>query len=318
MKFRFSGKSGLQLPLVSLGLWHNFGSEDPFDVARAMLLHAWDRGVTHFDIANNYGPMPGTAEMTFGRVLREDLAAHRDEMIISSKAGYLMWDGPYGNGGSRKYLISSCDQSLKRTGLEYFDIFYSHRYDPNTPIEETMQALVDIVRAGKALYAGISNYPADKQQECYDYLRAAHVPCVIGQYKASILCPETLQENLPIARDNGSGFICFSPLAQGLLTNRYLNGIPAGSRASKNVFLHPEQVTNDVVDMAQRLGAIAEQRGQTLAQMAIAWLLAKDVTSVIVGASSVTQLEDNIQAINNITFTEEELQAIQCAVSSHS
>lgn len=318
MEFRFSGKSGLQLPLVSLGLWHNFGSEDPFDVARAMLLHAWDRGVTHFDIANNYGPAPGTAEMTFGRVLREDLAAHRDEMIISSKAGYLMWDGPYGNGGSRKYLISSCDQSLKRTGLEYFDIFYSHRYDPNTPIEETMQALVDIVRSGKALYAGISNYPADKQQECYDYLRAAHVPCVIGQYKASILAPETLIKNLPVAKENGSGFICFSPLAQGLLTNRYLNGIPAGSRASKNVFLRPEQVTNDVVAMAQRLGAIAEQRGQTLAQMAIAWLLAKDVTSVIVGASSVTQLEDNIQAINNITFTEEELQAIQCAVSSHS
>lgn len=318
MEFRFSGKSGLQLPLVSLGLWHNFGSEDPFDVARAMLLHAWDRGITHFDIANNYGPAPGTAEMTFGRVLREDLAAHRDEMIISSKAGYLMWDGPYGNGGSRKYLISSCDQSLKRTGLEYFDIFYSHRYDPNTPIEETMQALVDIVRSGKALYAGISNYPADKQQECYDYLRAAHVPCVIGQYKASILAPETLIKNLPVAKENGSGFICFSPLAQGLLTNRYLNGIPAGSRASKNVFLRPEQVTNDVVAMAQRLGAIAEQRGQTLAQMAIAWLLAKDVTSVIVGASSVTQLEDNIQAINNITFTEEELQAIQCAVSSHS
>lgn len=318
MEFRFSGKSGLQLPLVSLGLWHNFGSEDPFDVARAMLLHAWDRGITHFDIANNYGPASGTAEMTFGRVLREDLAAHRDEMIISSKAGYLMWDGPYGNGGSRKYLISSCDQSLKRTGLEYFDIFYSHRYDPNTPIEETMQALVDIVRSGKALYAGISNYPADKQQECYDYLRAAHVPCVIGQYKASILAPETLIKNLPVAKENGSGFICFSPLAQGLLTNRYLNGIPAGSRASKNVFLRPEQVTNDVVAMAQRLGAIAEQRGQTLAQMAIAWLLAKDVTSVIVGASSVTQLEDNIQAINNITFTEEELQAIQCAVSSHS
>lgn len=318
MKFRFSGKSGLQLPLVSLGLWHNFGSEDPFNVARAMLLHAWDRGVTHFDIANNYGPAPGTAEMTFGRVLREDLAPHRDEMIISSKAGYLMWDGPYGDGGSRKYLISSCDQSLKRTGLEYFDIFYSHRYDPNTPIEETMQALVDIVRSGKALYAGISNYPADKQQECYDYLRAAHVPCVIGQYKASILAPETLIKNLPVAKENGSGFICFSPLAQGLLTNRYLNGIPAGSRASKNVFLRPEQVTNDVVAMAQRLGAIAEQRGQTLAQMAIAWLLAKDVTSVIVGASSVTQLEDNIQAIHNITFTEEELQAIQCAVSSHS
>lgn len=315
MKFRFSGKSGLQLPLVSLGLWHNFGSEDPFDTARAMLLHAWDKGVTHFDIANNYGPVPGSAEITFGKVLRDDLAAHRDEMIISSKAGYLMWDGPYGNGGSRKYLIASCDQSLKRTGLEYFDIFYSHRYDPNTPIEETMQALVDIVRAGKALYVGISNYPADKQQECYDYLRAAHVPCVIGQYKASILCPNTLHENLPVARDNGSGFICFSPLAQGLLTNRYLNGIPAGSRASKNVFLRPEHVTDEAIAMAQRLGAIAAERGQTLAQMAVAWLLAQDVTSVIVGASSVAQLEDTIQSINNISFTEEELQSIQCAVS---
>ena len=280
-----------------------------------MLLHAWDKGVTHFDIANNYGPVPGSAEITFGKVLRDDLAAHRDEMIISSKAGYLMWDGPYGNGGSRKYLIASCDQSLKRTGLEYFDIFYSHRYDPNTPIEETMQALVDIVRAGKALYVGISNYPADKQQECYDYLRAAHVPCVIGQYKASILCPETLQENLPVARDNGSGFICFSPLAQGLLTNRYLNGIPAGSRASKNVFLRPEHVTDEAIGMAQRLGAIAAERGQTLAQMAVAWLLAQDVTSVIVGASSVAQLEDTIQSINKISFTAEELQAIQCAVS---
>ena len=318
MEYRFSGKSGLQLPLVSLGLWHNFGSEDPFDVARSMLLHAWDRGITHFDIANNYGPAPGTAELTFGKVLREDLLAHRDEMIISSKAGYLMWDGPYGNGGSRKYLISSCDQSLKRTGLEYFDIFYSHRYDPDTPIEETMQALVDIVRAGKALYVGISNYPADKQQECYDYLRAAHVPCVISQYKASLLMPDTLTNNLPVANNNGSGFICYSPLAQGLLTNRYLNGIPAGSRASKNVFLRPEQVTDDVVAMAQKLGTIAAQRGQTLAQMAIAWLLAQDVTSVIVGASSVAQLEDNIQAIHNITFTQEELQAIQCAVSPRS
>lgn len=318
MEYRFSGKSGLQLPLVSLGLWHNFGSEDPFDVARSMLLHAWDRGITHFDIANNYGPAPGTAELTFGKVLREDLLAHRDEMIISSKAGYLMWDGPYGNGGSRKYLISSCDQSLKRTGLEYFDIFYSHRYDPDTPIEETMQALVDIVRAGKALYVGISNYPADKQQECYDYLRAAHVPCVISQYKANLLMPDTLTNNLPVANNNGSGFICYSPLAQGLLTNRYLNGIPAGSRASKNVFLRPEQVTDDVVAMAQKLGTIAAQRGQTLAQMAIAWLLAQDVTSVIVGASSVAQLEDNIQAIHNITFTQEELQAIQCAVSPRS
>ena len=311
MEYRFSGKSGLQLPLVSLGLWHNFGSEDPFDVARAMLLHAWDKGVTHFDIANNYGPAPGTAEMTFGRVLREDLLAHRDEMIISSKAGYWGWDGPYGNGGSRKYMIASCDQSLKRTGLEYFDIFYSHRYDPQTPIEETMQALVDIVRAGKALYVGISNYPADKQKEAYDYLTAAHVPCVISQYKASIACPETLEANLPVANANGSGFICYSPLAQGLLTNRYLNGIPAGSRASKNVFLHPEQVTAEAVARAQQLGAIAAERGQTLAQMAVAWLLNKEVTSVIIGASSVAQLEDNLHAIDNIAFTEEELKKIE-------
>lgn len=311
MEYRFSGKSGLQLPLVSLGLWHNFGSEDPFDVARAMLLHAWDKGVTHFDIANNYGPAPGTAEMTFGRVLREDLLAHRDEMIVSSKAGYWGWDGPYGNGGSRKYMIASCDQSLKRTGLEYFDIFYSHRYDPQTPIEETMQALVDIVRAGKALYVGISNYPADKQKEAYDYLTAAHVPCVISQYKASIACPETLEANLPVANANGSGFICYSPLAQGLLTNRYLNGIPAGSRASKNVFLHPEQVTAEAVARAQQLGDIAAERGQTLAQMAVAWLLNKEVTSVIIGASSVAQLEDNLQAINNIAFTADELQQIE-------
>jgi L-glyceraldehyde 3-phosphate reductase len=276
-----------------------------------MLLHAWDKGVTHFDIANNYGPAPGTAEMTFGRVLREDLLAHRDEMVIASKAGYWGWDGPYGNGGSRKYMIASCDQSLKRTGLEYFDIFYSHRYDPQTPIEETMQALVDIVRAGKALYAGISNYPADKQKECYDYLSAAHVPCVISQYKASIAFPQTLEENLPVANANGSGFICYSPLAQGLLTNRYLNGIPAGSRASKNVFLHPEQVTAEAVARAQQLGAIAAERGQTLAQMAVAWLLSKDVTSVIIGASSVAQLDDNLHAIDNIAFTEEELKQIE-------
>lgn len=306
MNYRFSGKSGLQLPQVSLGLWHNFGSEDPADVAREMLLHAWDNGVTHFDIANNYGPAPGTAEMTFGKVLREDLMAHRDEMIISSKAGYRMWDGVYGDGGSRKYLIASCDQSLKRTGLEYFDIFYSHRYDPYTPLEETMQALVDIVRAGKALYVGISNYPADKQQEAYDYLHAAHVPCVISQYRASILFPETLEENLPVAQANGSGFICYSPLAQGLLTDRYLNGIPAGSRASKNVFLRAEHVTEDAVARARRLGALAAERGQTLAQMAISWLLAQDVTSVIVGASSVKQLDDNIRAIENVRFSEEE------------
>ena len=315
MEYRRLGASGLRLSALSLGMWQNFGEGADRDVARQIVCTALDGGITSFDLANNYGPPAGAAEEMFGYLYRSLLRPLRDEIVVATKAGYPAWSGPYGDGGSRKYLISSCDQSLKRTGLEYFDIFYSHRYDPNTPIEETMQALVDIVRSGKALYAGISNYPADKQQECYDYLRAAHVPCVIGQYKASILCPETLQENLPVARDNGSGFICFSPLAQGLLTNRYLNGIPAGSRASKNVFLRPEHVTDEAIGMAQRLGAIAAERGQTLAQMAVAWLLAQDVTSVIVGASSVAQLEDTIQSINNISFTAEELQAIQCAVS---
>lgn len=311
MEYRYSGKSGLQLPLISLGLWHNFGSVDSFDNARAMLLHAWENGITHFDIANNYGPEPGSAEITFGRVLKEDLSAHRDEMIISSKAGYGMWDGPYGDGGSRKYLIASCDQSLRRTGLEYFDIFYSHRYDPNTPIEETMQALVDIVRSGKALYAGISNYPADKQLECYHYLKEAHVPCLISQYRANMLQQETLEMNAPVAKENGSGFICFCPLAQGILTSRYLNGIPEGSRASKNVFLRPEMLTDEVLNKVRRLTEIAERRGQTLAEMALAWLIAQDgVTSVIIGASSVNQLATNIHALENRDFTSDELEAI--------
>lgn len=311
MEYRYSGKSGLQLPLISLGLWHNFGSVDSFDNARAMLLHAWENGITHFDIANNYGPEPGSAEITFGRVLKEDLSAHRDEMIISSKAGYGMWDGPYGDGGSRKYLIASCDQSLRRTGLEYFDIFYSHRYDPNTPIEETMQALVDIVRSGKALYAGISNYPADKQLECYNYLKEAHVPCLISQYRANMLQQETLEMNAPVAKENGSGFICFCPLAQGILTSRYLNGIPEGSRASKNVFLRPEMLTDEVLNKVRRLTEIAERRGQTLAEMALAWLIAQDgVTSVIIGASSVNQLATNIHALEKREFTSDELEAI--------
>ncbi|MCQ2334525.1 MAG: aldo/keto reductase [Paludibacteraceae bacterium] len=311
MNYRFSGNSGLQLPLVSLGLWHNFGSVDSYDNARDMLLYAFDKGVTHFDIANNYGPEPGSAELTFGRVLRENLYAHRDELIISSKAGYGMWDGPYGDGGSRKYLIASCNQSLRRTGLEYFDIFYSHRYDPQTPIQETMQALVDIVRSGKALYAGISNYPADKQQECYDYLAAHDVPCVIGQYKANMVARQTLDENLPVARKNGSGFICFSPLAQGRLTDRYLNGIPAGSRATKGVFLKPENISPEVIQMTKKLNDLAAQRGQTLAEMAVAWLLAHEgVTSVIVGASSVQQLEKNLRGADNIVFSDEELKTI--------
>lgn len=299
MLYRYSGHSGLQLPVLSLGLWHNFGSVDRHENARAILLRAFEAGITHFDLANNYGPVPGSAEITFGRVLREDLAPHRDEMIISSKAGYRMWDGPYGDGGSRKYLIASCDQSLKRTELEYFDIFYSHRYDPHTPIEETMQALVDIVRGGKALYAGISNYPADKQAECYRYLSEAHVPCVLSQYKANMLFTETLEQNLPLAQQHGSGFICYSPLAQGILTDRYLNGIPEGSRAARpEGYLQREQITDELMARVRALNDEAKEHGLTLAQYALRYLLRQEgVTSVIIGASSVEQLNKNLIAI---------------------
>lgn len=302
MLYRYSGHSGLQLPVLSLGLWHNFGSVDRHENARAILLRAFEAGITHFDLANNYGPVPGSAEITFGRVLREDLATHRDEMIISSKAGYRMWDGPYGDGGSRKYLMASCDQSLKRTGLEYFDIFYSHRYDPHTPIEETMQALVDIVRSGKALYAGISNYPADKQVECYRYLADAHVPCVLSQYKANMLFTETLEQNLPLAQQHCSGFICYSPLAQGILTDRYLNGIPEGSRAARpEGYLQREQITDELMARVRQLNDEAKEQGLTLAQYALRYLLRQEgVTSVIIGASSVEQLNKNLQTISNL------------------
>ena len=302
MQYRYSGHSGLQLPVLSLGLWHNFGSVDRHENARAILLRAFEAGITHFDLANNYGPLPGSAEITFGRVLREDLATHRDEMIISSKAGYRMWDGPYGDGGSRKYLMASCDQSLKRTGLDYFDIFYSHRYDPNTPIEETMQALVDIVRSGKALYAGISNYPANKQVECYRYLADAHVPCVLSQYKANMLFTEKLEQNLPLAQQHGSGFICYSPLAQGILTDRYLNGIPEGSRAARpEGYLQREQITDELMAHVRQLNDEAKEQGLTLAQYALRYLLRQEgITSVIIGASSVEQLNQNLQTISNL------------------
>lgn len=323
MKYNYCGKSGLQLPQVSLGMWHNFGSVDNFENAKEMLLAAFDKGVTHFDLANNYGPVPGSAEETLGKVLKSDLGSHRHELVISSKVGYSMWDGiggwyegsPYGDGGSRKYMIESCNQSLRRTGLDYFDIFYSHRYDPNTPIEETMQALVDIVRSGKALYAGISNYPSDVQQQCYDYLRAHDVPCLISQYKANLLQQETLFDQLPVAKQNGSGFITFCPLAQGLLTDRYFKGIPKGSRATKAVFLKPEQVDDRVVRVAMALNEIAAERGQSLAQMSLAWLLHMDVTSVLIGASSVRQLNDNLGAIENTNFSEEELKRIEEALN---
>lgn len=312
MDFRYCGRSGLQLPLVSLGLWHNFGSVDSYEEAQKMIETAFERGVTHFDLANNYGPAPGSAESNFGKILKESLAEHRDEMIISTKAGHDMWPGPYGDGSSRKNLMASIDQSLKRMQLDYVDIFYSHRYDGVTPVEETMQALIDIVHQGKALYVGISKYPAELQQKCYDILREAHVPCLISQYRASMYDVSALKENLPVAMANGSGFICFSPLAQGLLTNRYLNGIPENSRAARETgFLQMKDVTPERIEASRALSAIAESRGQSLPQMALAWLLNhKGVTSVIVGASSVKQLNSNLDAVDNITFSDEEILAI--------
>lgn len=311
MIYNRCGRSSIQLPALSLGFWHNFGSVDDYSNSRAMMLRAFDAGICHFDLANNYGPEPGSAELTFGRILREELSSHRDEMLISSKAGHDMWPGVYGTGSSRKNLIASCDQSLKRMGLDYVDVFYSHRYDGVTPIEETMQALVDIVRAGKALYVGISKYPPQLQQQCYDYLRAHDVPCLLSQYPANMFKRSTA-ENFDVAVRAGSGVICFSPLAQGLLTNKYLGGIPAGSRAAKSTgFLRPDQVTPERVEAARQLNHIAAGRGQSLAQMALAWLLHDErVSSVIIGTSSVAQLEDNLLTLNYLNFSPEELTAI--------
>ena len=311
MKYARCGNSGLLLPRLSLGLWHNFGDVDDFNVATDMILCAFDNGITHFDLANNYGPSPGSAEMNFGRIFREHLSAHRDEIIVSSKAGHLMWPGPYGDGSSRKNLMASLDQSLKRTGLEYFDIFYSHRYDGFTPVEETAQALIDMVRAGKALYVGISKYPPVKAKQMYDLLRAAGVPCLISQYRYSMFERTPEQENIALAAQEGSGFIAFSPLAQGLLTNKYLNGIPEHSRATRGVFLKAEQITPEKLAIIRQLNDMAAQRGQSLAQMALAWVLRDErVTSVIIGASSVRQLNDNLQTIERLDFTAEELESI--------
>lgn len=320
MIYRYCGNSGVQLPLLSLGLWHNFGSVDSFDTATQMILRAFDRGICHFDLANNYGPLPGSAETNFGRILHNNLASHRDEMFIASKAGHDMWDGVYGTGSSRKNLMASIDQSLKRCRLEYFDVFYSHRYDGVTPVEETMQALIDMVRQGKALYVGISKYPADKQQQAYEILREAHVPCLLSQYRCSMFDRKAQLGGLPtqedpsrsnfqIAAENGSGVICFSPLAQGLLTGKYDNGIPEGSRISKmSAFLHTTDVTPERVEAARALGRIARERGQSMAQMALAWVLADErVTSCIIGTSSVAQLESNLQTLENLSFSEEEI-----------
>lgn len=302
----------MQLPKLSLGLWHNFGSVDDYNVASDMVVKAFDAGICHFDLANNYGPEPGSAETNFGRILRDKLASHRDEMFISSKAGHDMWDGVYGTGSSRKNLIASCNQSLKRTGLEYFDIFYSHRYDGVTPVEETMQALIDIVRQGKALYVGISKYPPEQQALAYSILKEAKVPCLLSQYRCSMFDLKAKRANFQLAADNGSGLICFSPLAQGLLTGKYDNGIPEGSRAARSTgFLQTSQVTPERIEAARQLGVIAKERGQSLAQMALAWVLNDErVTSVIIGTSSVAQLNNNLNTLDNLAFSNEELHAI--------
>lgn len=317
MQYKYCGNSGLLLPRISLGLWHNFGDVDDFGVATDMIKYAFDNGVTHFDLANNYGPSPGSAETNFGKILKNNFQGYRDEMIISSKAGHDMWAGPYGDGSSRKNLMASIDQSLRRTGLDYFDIFYSHRYDGVTPVEETIQALIDIVKSGKALYAGISKYPPEKASIAYDMMKAAGVPCLIHQDRYSMFTREVEEGTLQLAKANGVGFIAFSPLAQGLLTDKYLHGIPENSRAARSTgFLKREQVTDDRVEAARRLNEIAARRGQTLAEMALAWVLSHEaVTSVIVGASSVKQLADNLHAINNLDFTVEELKAIRTVLS---
>ena len=312
MQYRYCGNSGLLLPIISLGLWHNFGSVDNFDTATDMIKCAFDSGITHFDLANNYGPVPGSAEENFGKIIKKDFSAYRDEMIISSKAGHDMWAGPYGGNSSRKNLMASIDQSLKRTGLDYFDIFYSHRYDEVTPVEETVQTLIDIVKSGKALYAGISKYPPEKAAIAYKMMKEASVPCLISQYKYNMFDREVEEATLQLAADNGSGFIAFSPLAQGMLTDKYLHGIPENSRAAKSTgFLKREQVTDDKVEKARKLGAIADRRGQTLAEMALAWVLSDSrMTSVIVGASSVNQLKDNLATLRNLHFSQEELAEI--------
>ncbi len=316
MQYNKCGKSGLFLPSVSLGLWHNFGGNDIYENSRKMLWHAFDKGITHFDLANNYGPPEGSAEVTMGRILSSDFKAYRDEMIISSKAGYLMWPGPYGDGGSRKYLMASIDQSLRRMNLKYVDIFYSHRPDSNTPIEETVSALVDIVKQGKALYVGLSNYKPDQTAKAVTLLEQSGVDCLIHQPRYSMFDRWVENGLLDVLEEKGMGCIVFSPLAQGLLTDRYLHGIPAGSRASKAHFLKPENITDEKLGIIRKLNAIAEQRGQTLAQMALAWVL-KDprVTSVLIGASSVEQIDDNLKVLENKSFTAEELKEIEDILS---
>ena len=313
MPFNRCGNSGLLLPAISLGLWHNFGHVDHPETCRSILHVAFDAGITHFDLANNYGPPPGSAEENFGRILKEDFFPYRDEMVISTKAGYRMWDGPYGDLGSRKYLLASLDQSLKRMGLDYVDIFYHHRPDPDTPLEETMSALDHAVRSGKALYAGLSNYTADQTKAAAAILNQLGTPCLIHQPKYSMLVREPERDLLPTLEDEGIGCIPFSPLAQGLLTSRYLKGIPEGSRAAlSHGFLQKKSITPELLEKIVQLNQLAATRNQSLAQMALAWLM-KDprVTSVLIGASSVEQLSDNLGALKNTGFEQEELDSIE-------
>jgi len=313
MTYRCTGRSGLKLSAVSLGLWHNFGGVDVEETSRAMLRRAFDLGITHFDLANNYGPPAGSAEETFGRALAADLAPYRDELVISTKAGYYMWAGPYGEWGSRKNLIASCDQSLKRMGLDYVDIFYSHRPDPETHLEETMGALDTIVRSGRALYAGISNYSPDITREAARILRELGTPALIHQPKYSMFNRWIEPELLDTLESEGMGCIPFSPLAQGMLTNKYLGGIPDDSRAAKaHGFLKPAHITDERLSQIRRLNVIAQERGQTLAQMALAWVLRHPgITSVLIGASKVSQIEDSVGALDNLAFSEAELAAIE-------
>ncbi|CAM4094053.1 L-glyceraldehyde 3-phosphate reductase [Mesobacillus thioparans] len=312
MTYNRCGKSGLKLPAISLGLWHNFGGQDPFENGRSLIRRAFDLGITHFDLANNYGPPPGSAEENFGSILRKDFSGYRDEMVISTKAGYGMWQGPYGDWGSRKYLVSSLDQSLKRMGLDYVDIFYHHRPDPETPLEETMMALDHVVRQGKALYVGLSNYGVEETKQAIGILRELGTPLLIHQPAYSMLNRWVEDGLTDLLQEEGVGSIAFVPLAQGLLTNRYLNGIPEDSRALKpNSFLNEGDVSAEVLTKVRQLNEIAQERGQSLAQMALAWVLREQkITSALIGASKVSQIEENVAALNRLDFSEAELNMI--------
>ena len=318
MNYRRCGKSGVLLPELSLGFWHNFGENHDEACGLDIVHYAFDHGICHFDLANNYGPPNGAAEERFGRYMKQSLHTHRDELFIATKAGHLMWEGPYGDWGSRKSLIASLDQSLRRMNLDYVDIYYTHRYDPNTPLEETMQALVDIVRSGKALYVGLSKYPPEVARKAYAYLESHDVHCILYQGRYNMLTRQPEEIIIPQAHANGTGFIAFSPLAQGLLTDRYLQGIPDGSRMSVNHFLKADMLTPSLVDKLSLLNEIASHRGQTLAGMALAWLLRDErVTSVIIGASSVGQLKENLRVRENLHFSEDELTAIDNVLNTN-